>query len=153
MNGHVASPESEQSFSRSVTLLFGYLVVASKERLDSSDNILVVVYPRSNAICRSFVNECEGVSATMSRGKKQSLVVAEQRRTLRPMEAWPNIGVNTREREESGSWLPAAAIVAQSVIKLRARRSSTRCVIARIVGAMPVRPWLAGQCTHKTWSK
>jgi hypothetical protein len=54
MNGHVASPESDQSFSRSVTLLFGYLVVASKERLDSSDNILVVVYPRSNAICRSL---------------------------------------------------------------------------------------------------
>jgi hypothetical protein len=39
MDGHVASPESSRSFSRSVAHLFGYSVVASKERLDSSNNV------------------------------------------------------------------------------------------------------------------
>jgi hypothetical protein len=56
MDGHVASPESNRSFSRSVTHLFGYSVVASKERLDSSDNILVVVYPPDQT---PFVEGCE----------------------------------------------------------------------------------------------
>jgi hypothetical protein len=62
MDGHVrfsrkvASPESNRSFSRSVAHLFGYSVVASKERLDSSDNILVVVYPPDQT---PFVEGCE----------------------------------------------------------------------------------------------
>src|SRR6266852_5449536 len=57
MDGHVASPEGSRSFSRSVAHLFGYSVVASKERLDSSDNIIVVVYLPDQT---PFVEGCEG---------------------------------------------------------------------------------------------
>src|SRR3981081_4258990 len=57
MDGHVAPPESSRSFSHSVAHLFGYSVVASKERLDSSDNIIVVVYLPDQT---PFVEGCEG---------------------------------------------------------------------------------------------
>jgi hypothetical protein len=38
-------PKAVGAFLRSVAHLFGYSVAVSKERLDSSENILVVVYP------------------------------------------------------------------------------------------------------------
>jgi len=66
MDGHVASPESSRSFSRSVAHLFGYSVVAPKERLDSSDYIIVVVYLPDQTPFVKIVNGCDGLSATMS---------------------------------------------------------------------------------------
>jgi hypothetical protein len=40
MDGHVASPESSRNFYRSAAHLFGYSVIASKDRLNVPPSVL-----------------------------------------------------------------------------------------------------------------
>ena len=84
-------------------------------------------------------------------GAAQSLIL-ERRPTLRPMKAAPHMRLLEQEREDR-LWLLAAAIAAQSAIRLTAMHTPTRCVIAWIVDATPGRRWSAGRCTRKARSK